>query len=72
MNVIRAWIQAAMDRSTVRRALATSAVVGVVLTLANHGEEVLGGKLEPGHMWPIALTFMVPYVVATISSISAV
>jgi hypothetical protein len=72
MNAMRAWLQIALSPPIFRRALATCAVVGIVLTLANHGEEVFGGRLRPDHAWPIALTFIVPFVVATISDTAAI
>lgn len=40
------------------------------LRLINHGGEVLGGRLRPDHVWPTAFTFLVPFAVATISSIA--
>ena len=72
MNVMRTWIRLALNPSTLRRSLATAAVVGVILTLVNHGGEVLGGGLRPDHMLPIAFTFIVPFVVATVSSVAVV
>lgn len=72
MNSVRAWIRIALSPPILRRALATCAVVGVILTLANHGAEVFGGRLRPDHVWPIAFTFIVPFVVATISSVAVV
>jgi hypothetical protein len=72
MNSMRAWFRMALSPPIFRRALATSAVVGVILTLANHGAEVLGGRLRPDHAWPIVFTFIVPFLVATISSVAAV
>ncbi len=68
MISMRAWIRITLSPPILRRALATCAVVGVILTLANHGAEVFGGRLRPDHLWPIAFTFIVPFVVATISS----
>jgi hypothetical protein len=65
MNAMQTWIRLALNPSILRRALATAAVVGVTLTLVNHGSEVLGGRLRPDHAWPIAFTFIVPFVVAT-------
>lgn len=64
-------MRAAADRSILRRALATALIVGFVLTLINHGNEILSGQLGHSHIWPIALTFMIPFVVATTSSVAA-
>lgn len=72
MSSMRAWLQIALSPPIFRRAVATCAVVGVILTLANHGEEVFGGRLRPDHAWPIAFTFIVPFVVATISGTAAI
>jgi hypothetical protein len=72
MQSMRAWFRIALRPAIFRRALTTCGVVGVILTLANHGAEVLGGRLRPDHAWPIAFTFIVPFVVATISSVAAV
>jgi hypothetical protein len=72
MNVMRAWIRIALSPPILRRALATCAVVGVILTLANQGAEVFDGRLRPDHVWPIAFTFIVPFVVAMISSAAAI
>jgi hypothetical protein len=72
MNAMGAWIRIALSPPILRRALATCAVVGVILTLANHGAEIFGGRLRPDHALPIAFTFIVPFVVATISSVAAV
>jgi hypothetical protein len=70
MNCLRTWIRLAIDPSIFTRALTTAAVVGVILTLVNHGAEVLGGRLRPDHVWPIAFTFIVPFVVATASGVA--
>lgn len=72
MDATRALIRLATRRSVMRRALATAAVVGLILTLVNHGGEVFGGRLRPDHAWPIAFTFLVPFAVATVSSIAAI
>ena len=72
MNSMRAWFRIALSPPIFRRALVTCAVVDVILTLANHGGEVLGGRLRPDHVWPIAFTFIVPFVVATISGAAAI
>jgi hypothetical protein len=72
MNRLGAWLVIAAEPAVVRRALLTSAVVGTVLTLANHGSAILGRGLETETLWPILLTFLTPYLVATISSATAI
>ncbi|MEP6468224.1 MAG: hypothetical protein ABJC24_00475 [Chloroflexota bacterium] len=72
MNSIRSWVRIALSPPILRRSLLTCAVVGVILTLANHGAEVMGGRLGPDHVWPIAFTFIIPFTVATISSAASI
>jgi len=71
MGPVRGWIVIAAEASILRRALATSLVVGSVLSLINHGSEILGGQLGAGHVWPIILTFVIPFLVAMTSSVAA-
>ena len=71
LNAVKAWLRVAADPTIVRRALATSMVVGTILTLMNRGNAVLTGQLGSGDIWPIAVTFGVPFAVATVSSVAA-
>jgi class 3 adenylate cyclase len=65
---IGTWARIATDWIVVRQALATALVVGAILTLVNHGD-VLATGLAVDHVWQIGLTFLVPYLVSTTSSI---
>jgi hypothetical protein len=56
----------------VRRALLTALIVGTVLTLVNHGAALVRGGLGAELLWPVVLTFLTPYVVASVSSAMAV
>ena len=51
----------------VRRALVMAAVVGPVLTLINQGDALLSDI--PFNYWKAGLTFVVPYLVATVSAV---
>jgi hypothetical protein len=55
----------------VRRALAYAVVVGGVLIAINHGDALLAGDLSGTRLLKMGLTAMVPYVVSTLSSVSA-
>lgn len=68
---IRAWLRVAADRAILRRALVTSVLVGVGLALINHGDKILSGQLASGDILPISLTFVIPFAVATASSVAA-
>lgn len=72
MNRLRAWARVATDRSVVSRALATSALVGSILTAINQAGEMAAGRSDPGLAVRIALTFLVPFIVSTVSSVAAI
>ena len=72
LTPIPAWLRVAADPTIVRRALATSAIVGTVLTLINQGDNILNAQLGSGDALRIGLTFAIPYAVATVSSVAAI
>lgn len=55
----------------VRRALAYAVVVGSVLAAINHGDALLRAELDGGRMLKVGLTYLVPYLVSTFSSVGA-
>jgi hypothetical protein len=57
------------ERGIVRRSLILAAVVGTILNLINQGDALISGT----HLvaWKIALTYCVPYCVATYGAVSA-
>jgi hypothetical protein len=63
-------LQLAAHPATVRRALVTALIVGVVLIAINHGPALLSGELTLGRLAQMLLTLLVPYVVSTVSSVS--
>lgn len=54
---------------SVRRSLLVSLVVGTALNLINQGPELLGGM--PPVWWKLALTYVVPFLVASYGSYAA-
>ncbi|AZV79479.1 hypothetical protein EBB79_17465 [Parasedimentitalea marina] len=48
---------------TPQKALATALVVGTVLTLINHGDQMFAGEFPP--VWKVLLTYLTPYCVTT-------
>ncbi len=72
MNRHPTWIHIATDRSVVLRALATSVLVGAILTAINSAGDIAAGRADPGLAIRIALTFLVPFVVSMISSVAAI
>jgi class 3 adenylate cyclase len=69
---LRAWARIAADPLILRRAVATSAIVGSVLTVINHGDELARGSVDPGLAWQVGLTFLVPFLVSTLSGVAAI
>ncbi|SMP43502.1 hypothetical protein SAMN06265222_101945 [Neorhodopirellula lusitana] len=68
---MRDWLRLAFARAIVCRGLIYSVVVGTVLTAINHGDSILYGQVGSPDLFKIGLTYVVPYVVATLSSVAA-
>ena len=64
------WLRLAAHPATVRRAFITALIVGCVLIAINHGPALLAGQVSRGRLFQMALTFLVPYTVSTVSSVS--
>ena len=58
-----------LERGIVRRAAITAAIVGTILNLIAQGDFLVQG--EALTWWKIALTYCVPYCVATYGAVSA-
>jgi len=70
--IMRDWLRVAFQPSVLRRALLYATIVGSVLVGINHGEAILRGDLDGRRLLRIALTMLVPYLVATFSSVGAI
>lgn len=57
------------ERGIVRRSLILATIVGTILNVINQGDALLGGT--PLVAWKIALTYCVPYCVATYGAVTA-
>jgi class 3 adenylate cyclase len=66
------WLRIATDRVVVVQALATTLFVGLLVTSINHGGELLSGQLRPGTPLQIGLTFLVPYLISTVTNVVAI
>lgn len=71
-SVVKAWLSVASQRRVVLRAAKTSFIVGIALAVINHPEAIVHGDFAQGRVWKIFLTFLVPYMVSTSSSVSAI
>jgi hypothetical protein len=47
-----------------------SLIVGTILTAINHGPAILAGEVTRQRLFQIALTYLVPYTVSTVSSVA--
>ncbi len=65
------WIDIALRPDVLARSLRIALVVGTVLALINHGDRILSGSLDASALARIALTYLVPFVVATWSAVQA-
>ena len=63
------WFELACRRGIVVRSLKVALVVGTVLALINHGDRLLSGQVTMTAAAKIALTYLVPYAVATWSAV---
>jgi hypothetical protein len=54
-----------LERDTLTRSAKTALVVGTILALINHGQDMLSGQLSPRWVVPLLLTYLVPFSVAT-------
>ena len=57
-------------RPLLRKALATSLVVGTILTAINQGDALITGPPTLAMLWKIPLTYFVPYAVSTYSALA--
>ena len=64
--------QIALRRQVVRRARQIALIVGTVLAVINHGDRLLSGDFDLTMVSKITLTYCVPYLVSTYSSVLAI
>jgi hypothetical protein len=69
---LRSWVSPASDRALLRRSIITCLIVGAILTVINQGDRLLRGELDAAMGWKIGLTFLVPFVVATLSGAAVI
>lgn len=71
MNKILNWFSLAIEVNTLKRSIKVAVIVGTLLMLINHGDIILSGEIESQHMLKILLTYLVPYLVSTYSSVES-
>ena len=65
---VKSVLATACQRPVVHRSLVMAALVGPILTLINQGDALVSDA--PFSFWKAGLTFVVPYLVATISAVA--
>jgi len=66
------WWQLATRKEVIRRSLKTSLIVGTILAVINHGDALWALNVSFEHAMKMVLTYVVPYLVSTSASISAI
>ena len=65
----QSFLSLAMRREVAGEALKIAIVVGTVLCLINQTPAYMNDEMSHSNMWQILLTYLVPYCVATYSSV---
>jgi hypothetical protein len=63
------WLALARRPEIVRRSLRVAAVVGTILVAINYTDRALSGTLAPFDWVKMAITYAVPYCVATFAAV---
>jgi hypothetical protein len=63
------WLRAARRPEIVRRSLRVAALVGTLLVAINYGDRLLRGEITAIDRLKMALTYLVPYGVATFAAV---
>ena len=66
------FLNLALRKSVIRRAIKIALVVGCILAMINHGDRIIFQDMKPVDWLKILLTFCVPYCVSTVSSVLAI
>lgn len=66
------WIAIALRADVFLRSIKVAAIVGTILVGINQGDAILNGEFTPELAWKVPMTYMVPYLVSTYASVSAI
>ena len=62
---VRSFVAYCLERDTLLRSLRTALVVGSILALINHWQQLFSGRVSLDWLAPMLLTYLVPFSVAT-------
>ena len=69
---MKGWLAIALEPSVRLRAFKVAAVVGLILAVINHGDNLVAGTMTVDAWIKVFLTFIVPYCVSTYASVEAI
>ncbi len=65
------WLSIAFEANILKRSLIVTVFVGTILMIINHGDVIIEGNLTATHSFKIILTYLVPFLVSTYSSVES-
>ena len=71
LNKFRTWCLTSLEPTILKRSLKVAGIVGTLLMFINHGDVILAGIVSSEHILKIFLSYLVPFLVSTYSSVAA-
>lgn len=65
----RSLLAYCQERATLLFSLKTALIVGTILAIINHGYALVTGHFTAGEIYPLLLTYCVPFTVSMISQV---
>lgn len=66
---IRIFLKYSFEGDTLSRSIKTALVVGSILGVINHGQDILSGPFSWHWVIPLLVTYLVPFSVATFGQV---
>ncbi len=66
---MKTWLAVAFEKQILTTALQVAVVIGSILVVINYGDRIINASLSTGDYYKIAITYTVPYFVATYSAV---
>lgn len=71
MTRIPVWLRIAYHPAVLKRSAILCVLVGTILVVINHGPALVAGAINPTLLVQILLTYLVPFLVSTGTSVAA-
>ena len=65
----QSWLSYCLEPDSLRFSLKTALIVGTILAIINHGYAIVTGHFTAGELYPLLLTYCVPFTVSMISQV---